>query len=424
MTSALLRPGGRRTIVLGLLLAACGGEAGPSGGAVVQAVDQRPLTDLAVERTPERVARGEYLAEGPLHCFTCHAERRWDEPGAPPVGARAGAVHIEREGTYLPAPNLTPDVETGAGAWPDDALLRAIREGVGHDGRALGGMYWWAFRSLSDEDARAVVAYLRSLEPVSRSLGRRVIPADLEAYLAESVDPLTEPVAPPADDPLERGRYLISIADCGGCHSGWEAETMPGFMGGGNPISRGPASAVSANISPDTSGIGSWDLETFIGVMRSGRGGTLDATMPWVAFRNMTDQDLEAMYLALRALRPVRHWVNNVAEPTFCVLCGFEHGLGELNAEPRIAATAVDPARAAGLVGRYDFDGDTVEIALEDGVLVLREDGEATPLAEIEPGLFYGVGQPSPMSFEGGEEGPATALVSHEIPEVRALRVR
>jgi len=90
------------------------------------------------------VSRGKYLVEGPLQCFICHSERDWQTPGGPPIAGRAGAGHIRSDdGQYrLVAPNLTPDPETGTGRWTDDRLARAIREGVGHDGRRLSPRMW------------------------------------------------------------------------------------------------------------------------------------------------------------------------------------------------------------------------------------------------------------------------------------------
>ncbi len=80
-----------------------------------------------------------------------------------PAGKGAGAVMSERGDRRVVAPNITPDVETGAGRWTDDMLARAIREGIGHDGRALyWGMWYQSFAGLSDEDLAAVVVYLRT----------------------------------------------------------------------------------------------------------------------------------------------------------------------------------------------------------------------------------------------------------------------
>ena len=63
----------------------------------------------------------------------------WSKPGAPPVAGKEGSGHVwsDQDMPWLIAPNITPDKETGAGNWSDDTLARAIREGIGHDGRAL-----------------------------------------------------------------------------------------------------------------------------------------------------------------------------------------------------------------------------------------------------------------------------------------------
>ena len=99
----------------------------------------RPLTARTFERTPERLARGKYLVEGVAGCPVCHSETDASQPGLPVRAGREGSGRIwAAEGNpWLVSPNLTPDPETGAGTWSDDALARAIREGIGHDGRAL-----------------------------------------------------------------------------------------------------------------------------------------------------------------------------------------------------------------------------------------------------------------------------------------------
>src|SRR4249919_1020863 len=118
----------------------------------------RPIDPTPLERTPARIARGKYLVEGVTPCLFCHSDRDFDKPGGPPKDGMkgAGVVMYDVAERRVVAPNLTPDVETGAGSWPDDAMVRAIREGVGHDGRPLASMWWWAFRRLSDEDVRSI----------------------------------------------------------------------------------------------------------------------------------------------------------------------------------------------------------------------------------------------------------------------------
>jgi mono/diheme cytochrome c family protein len=250
----------------------------------MMAVHARPLTDVAFDRTPERRERGRYLTTAAIGCVLCHSERDTSQPGAPPRAGRefGGAIFSERPGYRLVAPNLTPDLETGAGAWSDDMFARAIREGVGHDGRGIGGaMWWWAFRQLSDEDLASIVVYLRSLPPVRNALPPRILPPEAERRRAEEARPLSGPV--PARDlstPFERGRYLLEIADCAGCHSAWEAPRMPGLFGGGNGIERDDHTAFSANLTPDPSGTGGWTEAIFVGAIRNGRAGRLDRIMP------------------------------------------------------------------------------------------------------------------------------------------------
>src|SRR5438105_9766410 len=100
---------------------------------------KRPLSDRKLEATPARLARGRYLVDGVNECFGCHTDADWSKPGAPPVEGREGSGHIwaDQDMPWLVAPNITPDKETGAGNWTDDMLARAIREGIGHDGRTL-----------------------------------------------------------------------------------------------------------------------------------------------------------------------------------------------------------------------------------------------------------------------------------------------
>lgn len=118
-------------------------------------------------------ARGEYLARI-MDCGGCHT------PGAmagQPDEARnlAGSpvgFGIPDLGTFYP-PNLTPDRETGLGAWTEAEIMRAVRTGVRPDGRVLApAMPWRAYAALTDADARALARYLRSLPPVRHAVPR------------------------------------------------------------------------------------------------------------------------------------------------------------------------------------------------------------------------------------------------------------
>ena len=100
---------------------------------------KRALTDRKFESTPTRLERGKYIANS-MGCFYCHSPHDWSKRDHPiPRGMEGAGQQLPY--TDLPgkvfAPNLTPDKETGSGDWSDDALARAIREGIGHDDRAM-----------------------------------------------------------------------------------------------------------------------------------------------------------------------------------------------------------------------------------------------------------------------------------------------
>ncbi|MEO8196848.1 MAG: hypothetical protein ABI689_09025 [Thermoanaerobaculia bacterium] len=414
----------------GALLALAGCARPEAATTPLPALHARPLTDTRFERTPKRRERGRYLATAAIGCVICHSPRDLSQPGAPPVPGRefAGAIMAEEPGYRLVAPNLTPDVATGAGSWTDDMFARAIREGVGHDGRGIGGqMWWWAFRALSDEDLASIIVFLRSLPPVEHALPPRILSAAQEKQRAEDAQPLDDPVAArDLSGPIARGTYLIEIADCMGCHSAWEAPTNPGIGAGGNPISRFGGQVFSANLTPDPTGIGAYTEGIFRGALRSGRGGTLHGAMPWIAYRNLTDADIGAIYQVLRQLPPVAHRVasvNSGVPPTKCPVCGQEHGYGDRNVPLMLERVPVELGPLADYVGTFRFGVDTMAVSEHDGALYVSEDGgpgiEAVPVAG---GGFRGIGLAAPFSFERDAAGKVVALLTFDLGTTRWVR--
>jgi len=215
----------------------------------------RPLTERCFDRTPTRLARGRYLVTSVSGCFSCHGETDWQASGFPvKAGTEGGGRVWDREGLpFVTAPNITPDPETGAGRWTDDMLARAIREGIGHDGRLLSPNMWYrAFASLSDEDLASVVVYLRSLPPIRNVLPQTQIPLARKLRYVGLPEPILAPVVVDVSAPQKRGEYLANIADCAGCHTSWYHPDAPMFtklFAGGNSID-GPNhfSIVSPNI--------------------------------------------------------------------------------------------------------------------------------------------------------------------------------
>jgi mono/diheme cytochrome c family protein len=305
------------------------------------------------------IARGRYLAHAVCECFECHSPMQ-DNDLVLPVERKLGAGDILNEKTRLVAPNITPDPETGAGRWTDDQLVRAIRQGISHDGRRLSVVMPYPTLSiLTDEDVHAIVAYLRSLPPV-RNLLPRWIPTRVAELPAEP--PRTPATASELATRKGRGAYLAHIARCVHCHSPRPAtgsEHLRRFdmqFGGGRrfetkpyfdeldddpvrPLAEAarldpPSFVTSPNITQDPSGIPYFDEAIFIRTIRTGRVAgirLLSRAMLWFEFRKLTDDDLGAIFEFLRSVPPMRHRVNNADPPTYCLRCGRRHGLGELN---------------------------------------------------------------------------------------------
>lgn len=301
----------------------------------------RPLTAKQFEATPQRLERGRYIATTLSGCTTgCHAPRRLSAEGA------SLAPGAEGSGQVMPIPglpgrvvasNLTPDMQTGAGSWTDDQLARAIREGIGHDGRALFPfMPYGNFRSMSDEDLASVIVYLRSLPPVRNPLPATEIIFPVKYLMRSAPQPMTEAVAAP--DPSDRvkyGQYLVTLGSCRDCHTPADkGEAISGMeLAGGFQLEEGELRAVSANLTPDASGISYYDEALFIQAMRTGyvKARKLSPLMPVDVYHNLTDDDLKAMFAYLRSLKPVHHRVDNSLPPTYCKLCRLRHGGGEQN---------------------------------------------------------------------------------------------
>lgn len=301
----------------------------------------RALTNRTFEATPARLERGRYLATALAGCVGCHSERDPSAAGMPALADRLGAGTVFGEGSTLPgrlvASNLTPEKETGAGNWTDDMLARAIREGIGHDGRTLFPlMPYMNYREMPDEDLASVIVYLRSLAPVKNALPKTEIIFPVKYLIRSAPQPVNEAVPQPdLSDPLKRGAFLVRMASCADCHTAQErGQPKPGLeFGGGLLFTLPEATVMAANITPDSSGISYYDEDLFMQALRTGKvkSRSLSPIMPWTFYRNMTDEDLKAMFAYLRTLKPVKHTVDNTEQVTACKLCGMTHGGGERN---------------------------------------------------------------------------------------------
>jgi mono/diheme cytochrome c family protein len=255
--------------------------------------------------------RGRYLGEVVAACGACHSTFG---PGMQPVPgmALAGGRVFEERGFRAVAPNITPDRDTGIGAWTDAQIAAAIRDGHRPDGSLIGApMPVESYRGISDRDLAALVVWLRSVPPVRNAVTER-------SRYAVALTPHGPPVAtvpdPPGDDPVARGRYIaVNLAHCMDCHSAQLAEgrTDPDGRGARGLVLEGPWGAIQApNISSHpTAGIGRWtDAQVLAAVTQgvSADGRRLAPPMSGRApvWARMEPADLQALVAYLRSLPP------------------------------------------------------------------------------------------------------------------------
>ena len=187
----------------------------------------RPPSAEKIEATPARLARGEYLTLHVSDCLECHSDFTSGQfclPPKPGTEGQGGYPFDKRLGVpgVVQAQNITPDPETGIGRWSDGEVMRAIREGVNKDGEALFPQMPYPYlRSMSDEDVRSVVAYLRTLKPIHHPIQKRKLDFPVNFLVKNVPRPVDGPVTmpDPEKDHLGYGKYLVTIAGCQECHT-------------------------------------------------------------------------------------------------------------------------------------------------------------------------------------------------------------
>jgi len=273
--------------------------------------------DVAASSDSSIVARGHYIVRDVAGCASCHGDPR--QRAAYMTGADipliGGFVFDIPPGQFYPR-NLTPDSATGLGSVTDKAIARALRYGVGHDGRAL--LPFMEMQGLSDDDLQAVVSYLRT-QPAVRNpvpahhfnlLGKVVKATALAHPVGPAATPLTKS---PRGASVETGRYLVeSVALCWACHT--ERSQMTGALTGprfggtkGFAESDDPAHTWSPpNITSDpaTGRLGKMTEDQFVTRFRQGRL-VPNSPMPWQAFSRIAEDDLRAIYRYLKTVPAV-----------------------------------------------------------------------------------------------------------------------
>jgi mono/diheme cytochrome c family protein len=292
----------------------------------------RATGDEIVPSTPERIARGSYLVNQAMACGACHTPR---EGGTPMGGERtdlylAGtAFALPSRGIKLWIPNLTSDVETGLGAWSDDEIMRAVRDGVGKDGRFMSPlMPFSSYAHLCDEDLRAVVAYLRTVPPVAST--RTPAKNDLGIVFQFLLDrgmvahrPARDVPPPPrpAQDQVRYGEYVMRLGHCWECHSATHMVPRDvgeeGFLSGSERAQEYPGvgKVYARNLTPDRgTGLGNYTAAQIEQALRDGK--RLDGkpmAVPMSLFiphlSGLSQQDLDALVAFLKAIPPYAHRV-------------------------------------------------------------------------------------------------------------------
>jgi mono/diheme cytochrome c family protein len=265
----------------------------------------------------DEVARGAYLATA-AGCENCHTDQAHG-------GQRyAGGLALSTPfGTFY-SPNITPDPETGIGRWTDAQFLRALRKGVRPDGANYFPAFPYpSFTLITDEDARAIKAYLFSLPAVRQPNRPHDLPFPVSWRFLQSGWKLLffkpgpfRPV-PGSSAVYNRGAYLVTaLAHCGECHTPRSPLGSPdptGFLAG---TPDGPDGKKVPNITQDKqTGIGDWGEADILALLKLGMtpdndfvGGAMSEVVKDTA--ELTDEDRRAIAAYLKTV-PAKPFANN-----------------------------------------------------------------------------------------------------------------
>jgi len=261
---------------------------------------------VASAETP--VERGSYLVNAVMGCDGCHTPRG---PQGLDMSKRfSGGSQLWDEKAYtVRGSNITPDRDTGIGAWSADDLKRLLIEGKRPNGVPVAPQMPYGFyKILTPGDLDAIAAYVRTVEPL-----RHEVPAPV--YKAEA-----HPVAIPGGeksignevptDPVKRGFYLATLAHCMECHSRKPdgVQDFTNSWGKGGHEMTGPfGSVIVRNISSHKEkGVGAWTDDELRRALVEGKGKDGRAFKTPMArqiyFSKMTEQDINAIVAWVRTI--------------------------------------------------------------------------------------------------------------------------
>ncbi|MBP6469818.1 MAG: c-type cytochrome [Chloroflexi bacterium] len=283
-------------LVAGLLALVFLGVAimGGKGTAVIYSPSAPPAPELTVARTPEQIARGEYLVT--MSCIGCHGavDAEGNPSGELPLTGGWNIAAAEGFGFVgdMVTENLTPGGKLAG--YSDGELFRVLRHGINQEGDLLGFMPLLPYGQLSDDDTEAIIAYLRTQPPVAQpaTTGDKLTFVGAVLYGTGMFGtPENHPdhqSAPAEGITAEYGKYVATFGECRGCHG-------PDVTG----TEASPAGPAVPNPRPL---VNTLSQEQFFEMMHSGikpDGTTFPETMPWQNADKMTDDDLAALYVYL-----------------------------------------------------------------------------------------------------------------------------
>ena len=269
----------------------------------------------SLESRSDLVERGQYIFSLAGGCG-CHTAPK----GTPNVGAREFPIPMAK----IYSTNLTADKETGLGGWSDQQIRDAMTKGIRANGeKLLPVMPYEAYSGMSQEDLKALIAYLRSLKAV-----RKETPA-LKTWAPfyrtggtfvwfQFFSRFSNSPAKAPQSGLERGRYLVEhVALCIDCHTPRNFMGVPDgslYLAGAK---QGPLGEKIPNITPDkATGTGEWSRNDIAELLLTGTkpdGDKVEGLMAEVieaGFRKMSREDALAIADYLKSIPPIKNKIN------------------------------------------------------------------------------------------------------------------
>jgi len=282
--------------------------------------------DLKIEYTPERVARGKYLATSVTVCMDCHSKRDWSQfsgplvPGTLGQGGERFDQNLGLPGAFI-SKNITPH---GISRYTDGELFRVITTGVNKEGKAMFPLMPYPYYGRMDpEDIYSIISYVRTIAPIENVVEQSQSDFPMNFIINTIPQPANHQKRPDKFDQIAYGAYMINATACAECHTQVDkGQIIPEFkFGGGREFPFADGSIVrSSNITPDDeTGIGKWTEELFIQkfkayadsnyVSEKIKAGEFNSYMPWTMYAQMHRDDLAAIFHYLKSVKPISNKV-------------------------------------------------------------------------------------------------------------------